>query len=143
MQTWLVHMRDPQQLLRNAGVGGFLGFQLFVGGTVLSALLNPILWLLFLMSCCAKLPMLHFLDVASPVSGFGLLLGNALFAYLAMLGPHRRGWVDLSPYALTAPAYWLLISVAAYRALWHLVRKPWLWEKTAHGLDPVYGTPCE
>ena len=143
MQTWLVHMRDPRQLLRTAGLGGFLGFQLFVGGTVLSALLNPILWLLFLMSCCAKLPMLHFLDVASPVSGFGLLLGNALFAYLAMLGPHRRGWVDLSPYALTAPAYWLLISVAAYRALWHLVRKPWLWEKTAHGLDLVYAAPCE
>ncbi|HEY1961524.1 MAG TPA: hypothetical protein VGG69_03815 [Rhizomicrobium sp.] len=143
MQTWLVHMRAPRQLLRSAGLGGFLGFQLFVGGTVLSALLNPVLWLLFLMSCLANLPMLHFLDVASPVSGFGLVLGNALFAYLAMLGPYRRGWVDLSPYALSAPVYWLLISFAAYRALWHLVCRPWHWEKTAHGVGGISGKAAE
>jgi glycosyltransferase XagB len=44
IQTWLVHMRHPMQLLGNAGFRGFLGFQLFVGGTFVSALLNPILW---------------------------------------------------------------------------------------------------
>jgi hypothetical protein len=135
MQTWLVHMRDPRQLLRNAGVAGFFGFQLFVGGTVLTALLNPVLWLIFLLSFFTNVPLLHLPAFVQPLSGMGLLLGNALFAYLAMLGPHRRGWLDLSPYALFAPVYWLLISVAAYRALWHLVVKPWHWEKTAHGLS--------
>jgi len=118
MQTWLVHMRNPVQLWRNAGAGGFFGFQLFVGGTVLSALLNPLLWLIFVLSFFVDLPLPIFAGATHSISGFGLLMGNALFAYLAMLGPYRRGWLDLSPYALLVPVYWLLISVAAYRALW-------------------------
>ena len=31
------------------------------------------------------------------------------------------------------PVTWLLISLAAYRALIQLVRDPFLWEKTEHG----------
>ncbi|HEY4113987.1 MAG TPA: glycosyltransferase [Rhizomicrobium sp.] len=133
-QTWLVHMRSPPDLLRNAGVGGFFGFQLFVGGSVLSALLNPLLWLIFIASYFVPLPLFGLAWITGPLSAFGLVLGNALFAYLAMLGPYRRGWLELSPYGLTVPVYWLLISWAAYRALWQLVRNPWHWEKTAHGL---------
>jgi cellulose synthase/poly-beta-1,6-N-acetylglucosamine synthase-like glycosyltransferase len=139
MQTWLVHMRAPRQLLRNAGVGGFFGFQFFVGGTVLSALLNPLLWSVFLTSYFFDLPSIGLLDASRSVSGFALLLGNALFAYLAMLGPYRRGWIDLSPFALLAPIYWLLISAAAYRALWQLARNPWHWEKTPHGVSRMRG----
>lgn len=135
MQTWLVHMRNPVRLWRNAGPGGFFGFQLFVGGTVLSALLNPLLWVIFVLSFFVDLPLPAFSGAAQSISGFGLLMGNALFAYLAMLGPYRRAWLDLSPYALLVPLYWLLISVAAYRALWQLVLNPWHWEKTPHGLS--------
>src|SRR5687768_5143458 len=46
MQPWLVHMRDPRALVRELGIRGFIGFQLFVGGTPLLALLNPLFWLL-------------------------------------------------------------------------------------------------
>jgi cellulose synthase/poly-beta-1,6-N-acetylglucosamine synthase-like glycosyltransferase len=137
MQTWLVHMRQPAQLWRDAGPGGFFGFQLFVGGTVVSALLNPVLWLVFVLSFYIDLPLPGFADPAHSISGLGLLMGNALFAYLAMLGPYRRGWLDLSPFALLVPVYWLLISLAAYRALWQLVRRPWHWEKTLHGCSRV------
>ena len=42
MQTWLVHMRHPVRLARELGLGGFLAFQLVVGGTVLSALVHPL-----------------------------------------------------------------------------------------------------
>ena len=141
MQTWLVHMRDPRQLLRNAGLKGFLGFQLFVGGTVLSALLNPILWLIFALSFFVDLPLLGLSGTARSFASLALLLGNALFAYLAMLGPFRRGWLELSPFGLLAPIYWLLISAAGYRALWQLVHDPWRWEKTPHGLSKMRAVP--
>lgn len=137
MQTWLVHMRDPRRLLRHAGLAGFAGFQFFVGGTFLSALLNPLLWVIFALSFFVGFPELGLSRPMSSISGSGLLLGNALFAYLSMLGPYRRGWLELSPYGLLVPIYWLLISVAAYRALWQLVRKPWHWEKTTHGLSRI------
>ena len=39
------------------------------------------------------------------------------------------------PYSLTVFAYWALMSVAAYKALWQLVYKPFYWEKTQHGLS--------
>lgn len=133
MQTWLVHMRDPRRLLRSAGLGGFLGFQMFVGGTVLSALLNPLLWSIFILSYFVDLPLIGFSGEAHTFSALGLFVGNVVVAYLAMLGPYRRGWLDLSPFALAIPLYWLLISAAAYRALWQLVRNPWHWEKTPHG----------
>lgn len=145
IQTWLVHMRDPRELLRNAGLGGFFGFQLFVGGSVISAILNPLLWLLFVSSFFLPLPPSGISSITGPVSAFTLVIGNALFTYLTMLGSYRRGWLELSPYGLSVPLYWLLISCAAYRALWHLVRDPWHWEKTAHGLSRMQadGTASE
>src|SRR6202051_2733714 len=44
MQTLLVHMRRPLQLIRHAGPLGFLGFGFFIGGTVLTGLLTQIFW---------------------------------------------------------------------------------------------------
>jgi hypothetical protein len=32
------------------------------------------------------------------------------------------------------PVYWLLLSLAAWRALYQLLRDPYGWEKTEHGL---------
>ena len=135
MQTWLVHMRNPARLMRHSGVSGFLGFQLFVGGTFLTGLLNPLMWAVFLCSLLfGSLPYAGLLS--APSTDFpllGLFVGNVLFTYLAMLGPCRRGWLDLVPQGLGAPLYWALISAASYRGLWHLFVKPWHWEKTDHG----------
>jgi len=46
----------------------------------------------------------------------------------------RRGWRTLIIHTLTMPAYWLLISMAAYRALFELVSAPHYWEKTDHAI---------
>ncbi len=62
---------------------------------------------------------------------FNLLAGNGAFTYLIMLAPIRRGWLELIPFSFTLFGYWVLISVAAYRALWQLIRDPFFWEKTA------------
>ena len=54
---------------------------------------------------------------------FNLLAGNGAFTYLIMLAPIRRGWLGLIPFSFTLFGYWVLISVAAYRALWQLLRR--------------------
>ncbi|HEY2035264.1 MAG TPA: glycosyltransferase [Rhizomicrobium sp.] len=135
MQTWLVHMRSPEALLRNAGFAGFIGFQLFIGGTFLTALVNPVLWGIFLYAQFFGVPASATSDTLTHVSVVGLAIGNGLFAYLAMLSPVRRGWLDLAPLGLTAPVYWLLISCAGFRALFQLCTRPWYWDKTPHGLS--------
>ena len=44
IQTWAVHLRHPLTLYRQLGLRAFLEFNLFVGGTPLLALLNPVFW---------------------------------------------------------------------------------------------------
>ena len=46
----------------------------------------------------------------------------------------RRGHDDLSLHALVIPAYWMLMSAAAYMALVDLFLRPYHWHKTEHGL---------
>ncbi len=130
MQTWLVHGRNARMLTRRVGLGGFLAFQLFIGGAVLSALVNPILWAVFIASI-----VLGDRDFAWP-SGLGALGCNAVLTLLAVIGSPRRRDRALAPYGLMVTAYWILISIAGYRALWHLLTKPFHWEKTTHGLSP-------
>ncbi|HVU21213.1 MAG TPA: glycosyltransferase, partial [Rhizomicrobium sp.] len=141
MQTWLVHSRNAAQLVRQVGLGGFLAFQLFIGGAVVSALINPILWAIFALSCLW--PVSIFTDASRETLGYisaiGALGSNGLLTYLAVSGPARRGDKSLAPYGLTVFAYWLLISFAAYRGLWHLIVKPFHWEKTTHGLARARG----
>ena len=137
MQTLLVHTRRPLQLIRNSGFLGFVGFIFFIGGTVLAGLLNPVLWALYLIWLALPAASLGplFPQALLFLCLFNLLAGNGAFTYLLMLAPIRRGWLQLIPLSFTLFGYWALISVAAYRALWQLVRDPFFWEKTQHGLS--------
>jgi cellulose synthase/poly-beta-1,6-N-acetylglucosamine synthase-like glycosyltransferase len=139
MQTLLVHTRRPLHLLRSTGPIGFIGFIFFVGGTVLTGLLNPVFWIFYAIWLAASAANL---DVIFPQSLlllclFNLLAGNGAFTYLIMLAPIRRGWLELIPFSFTLFAYWVLISLAAYKALWQLIRYPFFWEKTQHGLSQL------
>lgn len=137
MQTLLVHTRRPLHLIRKAGLLGFLGFVFFIGGTVLSGLFNPLFWLLYvvwLMLAWGGLEAV-FPQFLLLISLTNLLAGNGAFMYLSMIAPLRRGWLSLIPFSLTTVGYWVLISIAAYKALWQLVRNPFYWEKTRHGVS--------
>jgi glycosyltransferase XagB len=135
LQTLLVHTRRPLHLIRTTGLLGFIGFIFFIGGTALSGLLNPIFWMLYVVWLVA---LWNGFDLVFPqillfLSLLNLLAGNGAFIYLSMLAPIHRGWLHLIPYSLTVIGYWVLMSVAAYRALWQLLRNPFYWEKTQHG----------
>lgn len=132
MQTWLVHSRCMPQFVGRAGLRGYLAFHLFIGGTVLSALLNPILWAVLLVSALSAPS--SFEDCLGTASGMGLITSNVLLTALTIAGS-RGSDGRLAPHGAMVALYWLLISVAGYRALWHLAIKPFHWEKTAHGLS--------
>ncbi len=134
LQTWLVHMRRPQQIIATTGWRGFLAVQLFVAGNVFSALINPVMWSAFIFWAVWRPASLEGMLPAPLVwlNLFALLAGNLLFILTMMIGPLKRGWRNLVPYGLTAPAYWLLSSLAAYKALWQAFRRPHYWEKTNH-----------
>ncbi|MCF8475420.1 MAG: glycosyltransferase [Pseudolabrys sp.] len=143
MQTLLVHTRRPLQLIRKTGLLGFLGFVFFIGGTVLSGLLNPLFWLLYIVWLLLAWSGVEdvFPQFLLLISLCNLLAGNGAFIFLSMIAPLRRGWLSLIPYSLTVFAYWVLISIAAYKALWQLIHSPFYWEKTRHGVSKHAQSP--
>lgn len=148
MQTWLVHMRNPFKLWRELGTKGFLGFQVMVLATPMLPLLNPVYWLMLVLWYGWKLEMIKqfFPGVIYYLSAAEFFLGNFLFVFSNAAGVY---WViedlerkkdhtfsyGLVKYALLTPIYWVLMSIAAFKAAWQLITKPFYWEKTTHGLS--------
>ena len=138
MQTALVHTRRPVETARAAGVRGVVGLLLLVLGTPVIFLLAPIMWLITLvwLTHFAGAPEIPDL-LPGPMEAVGainLIVGNAMMVTLNALAVGRRRIHHLLPYALLNPLYWCLHYVAAWRALDQLVRNPFHWEKTPHGL---------
>ena len=134
MQTWLVHRRGEPSAAR--GWRSVLAIDLLIGGTVVAALANPLLWLASLAEWIAGVSVASLLPATLGKAAFAALaFGNLILILLAAAAPFRRGLSFLSPAAVLTPAYWLLMSAAAYIALWQLATRPHFWEKTAHGLS--------
>ena len=134
MVTYLVHMRQPRQLLRQLGLWRYIGCQTHFVTALSQFLLAPVLWSFWLI--VFGLP--HPLDtVLSPVL---LTLIARLFllvelltitsGLLAVSGPAHRHLMFWVP---TLHFYFPLGVFAAYKALYELVTAPFFWDKTAHG----------
>jgi cellulose synthase/poly-beta-1,6-N-acetylglucosamine synthase-like glycosyltransferase len=132
IQTWLVHMRAPLALMRDLGLSGFITFNLIVGGSVVTALIYPIFVALAAVRLIAGVPI-----VDSHTAGLHLL---ALFG--GFLASALNWWAGLARRRLLSnawiiallPFYWMLLSLAAWRAVRQFMRDPYRWEKTEHGL---------
>jgi cellulose synthase/poly-beta-1,6-N-acetylglucosamine synthase-like glycosyltransferase len=130
MQTWAVHMRHPLRLKNELGFRSFATFQFIVGGNALAALVHP-LFLAFALSGIFR---------DGPLTGKTALYGAvALAGYLTTIllgwiGLARRGLSNSAWVLLLAPLHWLLLSTAAWRALYQVLVAPYVWEKTRHGL---------
>lgn len=132
-QTFLVHNRHPWRLLRNWGLRRFLMFEAYVGGMVLA---GPT-YLLFLISLTIQMVMDGGIRIG-PTPTWQLLFGSVFAlgllsnALTGVLGLIRFGRGRLAWSLILLPVYWVLNSVAAFRALMQLVRSPYVWEKTRH-----------
>lgn len=136
LQTWLVQMRRPRRLLHTLGLRGFIRFNLVLAGTPIIAVLNLLFWLI---------TMWWFLGQPSLIGAVfpwyiyfpalaALLLGNAATIYMNFIALREDDRSDLLVPALSVPAFWLLMSIAATKGLYQMIRNPSYWEKTFHGL---------
>jgi hypothetical protein len=128
-------MRRPLTLWRRLGPVGVLGFQLFIGFPPFTALINPLLWATFVIGLILGPQHVarFYPGVVLYLAMLNLLVGNAMYIYFNMIAAAKRHWYRLVPWGLLAPFYWVLHSVAAYKAAWQLLVKPHYWEKTQHG----------
>jgi cellulose synthase/poly-beta-1,6-N-acetylglucosamine synthase-like glycosyltransferase len=136
LQTYFVHMRAPLRLWRELGTTGFLAFNVLIAGTAVSALAHPIFSAVILYQLATGI---IFADPASAaglwlvaLNAFNLTVGYMAAILLGWIGVRRRGLKRLVGALKWMPVYWLLISLAGYRAIWELVRRPFHWDKTEH-----------
>ncbi len=139
LQTWAVHMRHPWRLWRDLGPGGFLVFQIVVGGAVLAALVHGVFLgvlagqLASGMFWSAKTGMFDLMFAGLYVTT--LSTGYALSALLGFIGLSRRRLLGSAWYLVLLPLYWLLLSVAAWRAVFQFdARSPIAGRRPTHGL---------
>lgn len=143
MQTALVHLRFPQALLSDLAPARSLVASAWLSTMVLGPLLGPFLAL----ACLADVASRGFFSPASPSA---LLLNTwilfvAVTGGFAMLTPvlvglwRRRLWGCMTALPLL-PVYLVLISLAAWLALYDLVVAPYHWRKTTHGLTRIKRT---
>jgi cellulose synthase/poly-beta-1,6-N-acetylglucosamine synthase-like glycosyltransferase len=136
VQTALVHARHPIRLVRAVGLLQAVAFVLLIAGTPAAFLVVAPLDTLFVATLA--LPAHALAEVvpswALAVGFVDLVVGNGLVVYLSIVAVFRRRQWSLVWAALLTPAYWVLHSLAAYRALVQLVTRPHYWDKTEHGV---------
>jgi hypothetical protein len=132
LQTWLVHMRTPVRLLRDLGIGGFVTFNLIVGGNVLAALIYPAFVALLCARLIAGAPIYD--ESLGGLHMLALIGGLSAAAVAHLAGLARRRLLSNVWTIPLMPIHWLLLSAAAWRGLLQLLREPYRWEKTEHGL---------
>lgn len=136
IQTSMVHLRNPIQFTRE--IGGWrnlMAFMLLVPISVIVNFLNLFFWILFTMWVLWQ-P--EFIQNLFPghilyISVTSFIVGNFIFTLLNLLGSYGRARYKLVTYGLFSPVYWVLLAVAATRALIQVVVSPHSWEKTKHG----------
>ena len=138
MQTWAVHMRSPRDLYRQLGPVGFIVFQLVVGGTALAALVHP-LFAGALIYGIATHSLYEAHDqiiqtILEALHSTTFIAGYLASTLLALVGLARRNLLKHASVLVLMPMLWGLLSLAAWRGLFQLLRDPYRWEKTEHGL---------
>jgi cellulose synthase/poly-beta-1,6-N-acetylglucosamine synthase-like glycosyltransferase len=151
MQTALVHMRQPIRKIRRVGLLRYLAFLLFIGGTPLSLMLNPITWAataLYIATRMGNLPGIAvFIEGLFPAPvyyvGMVLFLGGNFFLYyqkmLTVIRQQQAAEAQVSAaehrlqthlhkqlYGLTirisfTPVWWAFTSVSVFRGLRRLL----------------------
>jgi len=139
MQTFGVHMRAPWATLREIGLTGFLAFHAYFAGIIVSSLAHPVFYVLlaydavqgtlFRRGAGLNDDILLAIALLNFIGGYAV---NLVLGALSLRGTRHRG---LRPHVIFIPVYWLFVSAAAYRAVWQLIRAPFYWEKTEHGVS--------
>lgn len=144
LQTMLVHLRSPVKLRNTIGIKSTLRLINMTGGVPVTAAINLIFWFTMLIWVLGRPAFVA--EVFPPLTYYICLVlfivGAPLSIFVGLVATQALGKPYLWWAALLAPLYWLLQSVAALKALYQLVFRPFFWEKTVHGLThPTAPTP--
>ncbi len=132
--TWAVHSRRPVELLRDLGPRRFVGFHLLFMGSILNAILMPFMWSTAVLLFGVHHPIVDWLPGAG-TTALALFMVSATLTSMGISWAgcatehhrHLRRWVP------TMELYFPLATLAAAKALFEILFRPFHWDKTVHG----------
>lgn len=137
--TAAVNLRHPADWMRRNGPRATVTMLGLIIGTPLAFLLYPLAlgftlgaWLL---GPVFQIWLPQWLIIFGTVNMIGMNLLMVISSGLAAW--QRYNW-RIAAFSVFLPIYWLLHSIAAWRAALQLAYAPFLWEKTPHGLTEEY-----
>ena len=142
LQTSVVHLRRPRAAIADLGWRRWAHLMMFMAGTPVLAVANLFYWAMFAVWLATKAAVIErlFPGVVYYLALGSLVVGNLSMVYLGVVTLlQTRRHDHLLGAALLSPLYWVLISIAAVRAMAQLVIDPFHWEKTQHGIG--HGAP--
>jgi len=137
MQTSLVHLRQPRTAIAELGLRRWFHLLMFMAGTPILAVANLVYWAMFGVWLATRSDVIEqlFPGLVYYLALGSLVIGNLSMVYLSVVTLlQTRRHDHLLVAALLSPMYWVLISIAAVRAMLQLVIDPFHWEKTQHGI---------
>ncbi|MCM2472706.1 glycosyltransferase [Rhizobium sp. CG5] len=137
LQTWLVVMRSPSLAIAEMGSCAFVVFQLLIGGMLISSLAHPVMILFLTQSTLAMMGLpgtaMSIMDKVLFYTDMINVLGSyAAFLALGATKMTRFETRLVSWRWIFIPVYWLMMSLAAWRAVFELRSRPFFWNKTPH-----------
>ena len=131
-QTYFIHMDYIINLYKNIGLFSFISFQFLLGISSFIFIISPIMWLY---SALIFIPYLNSPSFIQHIAYLTLFIGYFAQFAIAAISLHISNNLNNNMKLLTFfPFYFILHSVAGFRALWHLFKIPYHWEKTEHAV---------
>jgi cellulose synthase/poly-beta-1,6-N-acetylglucosamine synthase-like glycosyltransferase len=136
LQTMMVHLRTPADLRKTVGTKATLRLVNMTGGVPLTAAINLVFWFIMVVWVLGRPQFVT--ELFPPITYYICLalfiVGAPLSVFVGLIATQALGKPYLWWAALLAPMYWVLQSIAALKALYQFVFRPFFWEKTVHGL---------
>lgn len=143
LQSWMTCMRTPRTSARELGWRGFIAMNLLLLGAVLSFLAQPLFWgTAIVWAVTDTVWWSGTLGKTLEYTVIIVLAGGQIVTLLsAWQALKRRQARWLFPWAFTLPFYWPLGGIAAYKAIYCLIKNPSFWAKTPHGITKFRPEP--
>jgi len=137
MQTFIVHCRRPAQFFVDLGSRRALAVLAMFAGGLFGPLLGPLLAARLTYDAIfgALLAPVGLLEIALSTLWCFLAIAGAISLFFPLaVGMRRHRLARLRRSLIYLPLWQIMLSVAAWRALFELWRRPFHWDKTEHGL---------
>lgn len=125
LQTWLVRLRNPINMISKIGVLAFLSFQLiFIGRSF-----APIIYINMIIIVLQNFIVSKFLDkisIAISLIGISMIFATHIICAIKL---KRNEHIFYLPFL---PAFWALSTFIFFRAVTQLITDPFRWDKTLH-----------